>query len=70
MTTTRTSTNETNSATPQQPQLLLISSDTAESSSSTRWALDEETRETGRRGLAKARAALHATRPAHLDVAA
>ena len=50
-----------------QPQLLLINS---VDQSRQPWALDDETRATGRRGLAKARAALQATRPAHLDIAA
>lgn len=50
-----------------QPQLLLIQD---ESPRSHRWTLDEQTRESGRKGLAKARAALEATRPAHDDVAA
>ena len=57
-----------NSAKSDQPQLLLISGD--DNSTSSRWSLDDETRETGRRGLAKARAALQATRPRHLDIAA
>ena len=51
-----------------QPQLLLVS-DSSENSTSP-WVLDDETRETGRRGLAKARAALRAARPPHLDAAA
>lgn len=50
-----------------QPTLLLIE-DTPKSAS--QWVLDEETRKAGRKGLAKARAALQATRPAHLDAAA
>ncbi len=58
----------TDSPRPEQPQLLLISGD--QENTNTRWSLDDETRETGRRGLAKARAALQATRPRHLDVAA
>ena len=49
----------------EQPSLLLI-----QDQADNRWALDEETREVGRVGLAKARAALQATRPAHLDIAA
>lgn len=54
-----------------QPQLLLVSNADAETApSNSRWTLDAETRETGRRGLAKARAALRATRPPHLDIAA
>lgn len=61
-----TSTTTTSTKTTQ-PQLLLVTNDLATNSP---WKLDEETRETGRRGLEKARAALRATRPAHLDVAA
>lgn len=48
-----------------QPELLLISNETT---SPSRWALDELTREVGRKGLAEARAALRS--PAHLDLAA
>ena len=47
---------------------LLLVEDAPESTS--HWVLDEQTRKTGRAGLAKARAALQATRPAHLDAAA
>lgn len=50
-----------------QPQLLLVLD---EAPDTTHWRLDEETREIGRRGLAQARAALRAARPAHLDLAA
>ncbi len=50
-----------------QPQLLLIIDDAPEP---THWRLDEETREIGRQGLAKARAALRSARPTHLDLAA
>lgn len=53
--------------TNQQPQLLLVADSTTDAS---HWRLDEETREIGRQGLAKARAALEASRPAHLDIAA
>lgn len=62
-----TTSHTTNIARPDQPQLLLVT-DTAHDER--RWALDEETREAGRRGLAKARAALQATRPHHLEAAA
>lgn len=34
------------------------------------WHIDDETREIGRRGLAHARAVLHASRPFPLDIAA
>lgn len=61
-----TKTRPTDKAT--QPQLLLVSNSSTTATGS--WVLDEETRETGRRGLAKARAALQATRPAYLDAAA
>lgn len=50
-----------------QPQLLLVSD---EATDANHWRLDSETREIGRQGLAKARAALKASRPAHLDLAA
>ncbi len=50
-----------------QPELLLVSdSPTA----GNRWQLDDRTKEIGRKGLAEARAALKAARPAHLDLAA
>lgn len=52
---------------PSQPQLLLISND---QEAQGRWVLDEQTRETGRKGLAKARAALRAIEPTHIEVAA
>jgi len=48
-----------------QPELLLISDETTDTS---RWALDEHTKEVGRKGLAEARAALRT--PAHIDLAA
>jgi len=48
-----------------QPELLLISDETT---SPTRWTLDERTKEVGRKGLVEARAAMR--RPAHLDLAA
>jgi len=48
-----------------QPELLLISDETTDTS---RWALDEHTKEVGRKGLAEARAALRT--PAHVDLAA
>ncbi len=48
-----------------QPELLLISDETT---SPSRWMLDERTKEIGRKGLAEARAALRS--PAHLDLAA
>jgi len=51
---------------PSQPELLLLSSD----STPNRWQLDDRTKEIGRKGLAEARAALRAARPAHLDLAA
>lgn len=72
MTTKRTSETAITERVPRQPQLLLITDSTSTNGadSDSRWTLDEETRETGRRGLAKARAALHATRPLHLDAAA
>ena len=50
-----------------QPQLLLVLDEAPDSA---HWRLDEETREIGRRGLAKARAALDASRPAYSDLAA
>lgn len=50
---------------PNQPELLLISDSTTPAS---RWALDEKTKEIGRKGLAEARASLR--QPAHLDLAA
>lgn len=50
-----------------QPQLLLVLDTATESA---HWKLDDETREIGRQGLAKARAALQAARPAPLDMAA
>lgn len=56
-------------ATPEttQPQLLLVLDTATETA---HWKLDDETREIGRQGLAKARAALQAARPAPLDMAA
>ncbi len=51
----------------EQPRLALLADAPSEHQS---WVLDEQTRKTGREGLAKARAALRATRPAHLDAAA
>lgn len=48
-----------------QPELLLISDETTQAS---RWALDEDTKKIGRKGLAEARAALR--QPAYLDQAA
>jgi len=65
-------TTKRNSATTEQtratqPQLLLV---TDSATSEQHWHLDDETREIGRQGLAKARAALDAARPSHLDLAA
>lgn len=48
-----------------QPELLLISDETT---SPSRWTLDEQTKAVGRKGIAAARAALR--QPTHLDLAA
>lgn len=66
MTTTHRTASRSNTATKQPQLLLVLDGPTAE----THWQLDEETREIGRQGLAKARAALQAARPALLDIAA
>lgn len=50
-----------------QAQLLLV---TDETTSANHWKLDDETRQVGLKGLAKARAVLEASRPAALDLAA
>ncbi len=67
---TNTTTSSTRTARRQsvsQPELLLVSDTTT---SNNRWQLDDRTKEIGRKGLAEARAALKAARPAHLDLAA
>lgn len=60
----------TNTKTPttrNQPRLLLVENGDSPTSA---WKLDEETRQTGLRGLEKARAVLRSTRPISLDNAA
>ncbi len=65
--TTKNTTSPTPIAETSQPQLVLVLDTTT---TSAHWQLDDETREIGRKGLAKARAALQAARPAPLDIAA
>jgi hypothetical protein len=66
MTTKRNSETKARTRTTE-PQLLLVSDI---QTSEQHWHLDDQTREIGRQGLAKARAALEAARPSHLDLAA